>query len=356
MPVRVAVIGSGWADRVLIPAFQAAGLAVVALAGRHRGKTEAAAARHGVAVAVVAWRALLELDVDLVAVVTPPASHVEIGTAVLDAGKHLLIEKPLAVDVAGAQALATAARRHPDLVALVDHQLRMLPARRKARELLAGGAIGEPLVITARVAMDDRIDPTAPWSWWSDAGQGGGMLNAIGSHVLDGIRWLLPDSELRLGGATLGVTYPERTDASGERRRVSADDIASLSFAAGGAVGTALVHGAALDGAVDLLTIRGTAGTLVIDRSLKLYLGARDSALKGYRVQLPDVVPNRFRASGFAAGTVLLGEAIGRAIGDGDTAALAGAATVEDGLAVQTLLDEARGLAAQRHGASDRLG
>jgi hypothetical protein len=107
-----------------------------------------------------------------------------------------------------------------------------------------------------------------------------------------------------------------------------------------------LVHGASLDDPIDLLTIRGTEGTLVIDRSLKLYYGKRDGVLKEYVTQLPKIVPNRFRASGFAAGTVLLAAALRRYLEDGDAAALSPAASLADGLAVQILLDEIRSQAA----------
>ncbi|MEJ2288227.1 MAG: Gfo/Idh/MocA family oxidoreductase, partial [Deinococcales bacterium] len=193
------------------------------------------------------------------------------------------------------------------------------------------------------VANRARVDPTRPWTWWSDASQGGGILGAIGSHVLDSVRWLLGD-EIVLHGATLGRVYPTRVDEEGATRPVTADDIASLTFRAGEVVGTVLLHGAALDDAIDLFTVRGTEGSLVIDRSLKLYYGKRGGPFKEYLTHLPAMVPNRFRASGFAAGSVLFADALRRALDEGDADALADAATVEDGLAVQRVTDRARRL------------
>ena len=342
MALKVGVIGTGWADRVQIPAFQAAGLQVTMIASRDRARAQDVAERHGVAHGVGDWHELLDADVDLVSITSPPTLHAEQAAAALAAGKHVLCEKPLAVDVPQAEAIVAAAEDAPELLALVDHELRFLPVRRKAKELIEAGALGRVLMVTARVATDGRVDPTKPWSWWSDAGQGGGILNAIGSHVIDGIRWLL-DGEIHVQGATLGRVVPTREDDEGEARAVTADDIASVTFSVHDAVGTMLVHAAALDDTLDLLTLRGELGTLVIDRSLKLYFGKRGGPLKEYRTQaLPAIVPNRFRASPYAAGTVLLGDALRRRLDEDDADALAGAATVVDGLAVQRVLESAR--------------
>lgn len=342
MAVRIGVIGTGWTDRVQIPAFQAAGLEVGAIASSDPARAREVAARHGVETSVSDWRELLEMPLDAISVASVPRLHVEQAVASLDAGKHVLCEKPLALDAAQAERLAAAAERNPDLIALVDHQLRFMPVRTKAKELVGAGALGRVLMVTARVATDASVDPSKPWTWWSDAAQGGGILNALGSHVIDGVRWLL-DAEISVQGATLGRVTASRTDRDGEEREVTADDIASVTFSAGDAVGTMLVHGAALDDTVDLLTIRGTTGTLVIDRSLKLYLGKRGGPLKEYRTQaLPAMVPYRFRASAYAAGTVLMADALARRISGDDPEALAHAATVADGLAVQRVLDDAR--------------
>ncbi len=348
MSAKVAIIGSGWSGRVQIPAFQAAGLEVVGLAGRSPDKTKRIAQDYGIPVATTRWQELLELDCQLICVTTPPPLHREQAVSVLDAGKHLLCEKPMALNVAEAEAMVEAAARHDGQLALLDHELRFLPTRRKAKELLEAGAIGRILAVTARVANDSRLEPDVPWSWWSDAAQGGGILGALGSHVFDGIRWLLGDicGEVRVRGATLGRAHKARQDG-GTEREVTADDLASVTFSVGEAIGTALIHGAAGDAPIDLLTFRGTEGTLVIDTSLKLYLSKGRGPLKEYVTTLPGIVPNRFRANPFAAGTVLLAQALAGALEQNSPAALAPAATLRDGLAVQRILDDARRLAAK---------
>ena len=348
MSIKVAVIGTGWAERVQIPAFQAAGLEVVGIAGRDQAKAERIAAEYGIPFFTTAWQALVERECDIISVTTPPTLHHEQAVAVLAGGKHLLCEKPLALNHTQAQAMLAEAQQHPDKFALVDHELRFTPARRKAKELLDAKTIGRILTVTARVTNDMRMDPAAPWTWWSDTDQGGGILGAIGSHVFDGIRWLLEEhtGPIVPHGATLGAVHAERSTPSGERRAVTADDIASVTFRMGDVVGTAIIHGAALDEPVDLLTIRGTEGTLVIDKSLRLYLSKNRGPLKEYVTHLPGIVPNRFRSSPYAAGTVLMAQALADALERDTWEPLKVAASLQDGVQVQILLDEFRRLAA----------
>ncbi len=340
MNVRVGVIGTGWSDRVLIPAFQAGGLDVAMVASRDVARAQAVADSHGVDGATGDWRDLLEQDLDLIVVATPPSFHLEQASAVLESGHNLLCEKPLGLDVGEARRVAEIAAAHPEQLALVDHQLRFTPVRRKARELIRSGAIGRNLVISARIANSQCIDPTRPWTWWSDRSQGGGMLRNVGSHVLDSVRWLTGD-DVVIHGATLGKVFPTLWD-EGQERDVSSDDVASVTFSAGNAVGSMLVHGASLDDAIDIFTIRGTEGSVVIDRSLKLYYGKRGGPLKEFRTSMPSVVPYRFRTAGFDAGCVLLADALRRRFQTGDASVLADAATVFDAVEVHRQLETAR--------------
>jgi predicted dehydrogenase len=349
--VSVAIIGTGWAERVQIPAFKAAGLSIVGIAGRDPKKTRRVAEAHEIPFHTTNWLELLDLDCALISVTSPPMLHREQALAVLKSGKHLLCEKPLALNTAEAEEMAQAARLCPELLALVDHELRFVAARLKAKELLDGGYVGRVLTISARVATDARLDAAKPYTWWSDAARGGGILGTLGSHVLDGIRWLLQDQlgEISIRGGAMGRVHLRRRDHGGAMREVSADDIVSASFTMGEAVGAMLVHGAALTESVDILFIRGSEGSLVIDASLRLYVSKGRNPLKEYVTSLPAAVPNRFRANAFAAGTVLLGQALAEALsGDPPAEGLAirRAATLADGLTVQRLMDEIRRFAA----------
>src|SRR5450759_1608302 len=103
----VAIIGRGWGTRVQVPAFREAGLDVVKVAGRSD------------------WRDVINSpDIDLVTIVMPPATHLEMASAALEAGKHVVSEKPTAMNAGEAEELLAIARRHPSQIAIIDHELR----------------------------------------------------------------------------------------------------------------------------------------------------------------------------------------------------------------------------------------
>src|SRR5439155_9204800 len=116
--------------------FREAGLDVVAITARDAEKTRKAAAELGLT-PFDDWRELIASDVDLVTIVTPPSEHLEMATSALDAGKHVLCEKPTALNASEAERLVEAGRKRPDRIALIDHELRFLPSFRAARERIA---------------------------------------------------------------------------------------------------------------------------------------------------------------------------------------------------------------------------
>jgi len=170
---RIGIIGTGWGARVQVPAFRDAGLDVTGIAGAHRNKTRRVAEELDVK-AYDDWRELIAADdVDLVSIVTPPAEHVAMAIASLDGGKHVLSEKPAALNAREAEQLVDAAQSHPTQLALIDHELRFLPAWRAARERVR--ELGAIRYIEVRYASPSRGDRTREWNWWSDATRGGGV-------------------------------------------------------------------------------------------------------------------------------------------------------------------------------------
>ncbi|HYF64207.1 MAG TPA: Gfo/Idh/MocA family oxidoreductase, partial [Herpetosiphonaceae bacterium] len=218
--MRIAIIGTGWGARVQVPAFRSAGLEIVGLAASNVEKTRAEAERLGVP-AFASWRELLDTEADLVSIVTPPATHREMALAALAAGKHVLCEKPTALDAAEAAAMAEAAAARPGQLALIDHELRFHPAFRAARAALA--EIGPIRHVASSVVGPSRADASRPWTWWSDRAQGGGIWGAIGSHQLDTLRWL--GGEISAVRASLHTFVAERPFEGGARA-VTSDDAA----------------------------------------------------------------------------------------------------------------------------------
>jgi predicted dehydrogenase len=339
--MTIGTIGTGWGARVQVPAFRSAGLAVQALAGSDPAKTTRTAEELGVAFATSDWRALLARpDVALVSIVTPPHLHREMALAALAAGKHVLCEKPTALSAAEAEEMLAAAQARPAQLALIDHELRFLPALRLARQLVAEGAIGPVRLAEARVIGAGRSDAARPWSWWNDAAKGGGILGAIGSHQIDTLRYLLADEVAAAHGLT-AVGVAERPGPDGAPTPVTADDIAAgvLRFGSG-ALATLILSVVASASEPSSLTLYGAAGTLRFSGG-RLLQGDAGGELRDitppHSVRIPDGI-----SGDFPEGTVYLGHALAAALA-GDTAALAPAATFADGLANQRVVDALRG-------------
>ena len=108
----------------------------------------------------------------------------------LEHDKHILCEKPMAMNVAEAREMTERAAGK-NVLALIDHELRFQNGRQKAFEILRSGDIGKIIHAKYNFRNASRGDVNLPWNWWSDETQGGGALGAIGSHVIDSFRWFL---------------------------------------------------------------------------------------------------------------------------------------------------------------------
>ncbi|MCF2531058.1 Gfo/Idh/MocA family protein [Yinghuangia soli] len=159
------------------------------VAGRDAARVETAAARLGWAEASTDWRELLDRDdIGLIDICTQGASHAEIAIAALEAGKHVLCEKPLANTPAEAAAMARAAAKAAEngIVAMVGFNYRRVPALSLARSLVAEGRLGTIRHVRARYLQDWIVDPEHPLVWRLVREQAGsGALGDIGAHIVD---------------------------------------------------------------------------------------------------------------------------------------------------------------------------
>ncbi|WAJ32970.1 Gfo/Idh/MocA family oxidoreductase [Arthrobacter sp. FX8] len=195
--LRVAMIGygfmgaahsQGWrtAPRVFdLPAEPE--MAVVV--GRTADAVADAAQKWGWTESATDWREVIARDdIDVVDIVTPGDSHAEIAIAALDAGKHVLCEKPLANTVAEAEAMAEAAERAAarGVRAMVGFTYRRVPAVTFLRNLIAEGAVGTINQVRASYRQDWLVDPEMPLAWrLQKEHAGSGALGDIGAHAID---------------------------------------------------------------------------------------------------------------------------------------------------------------------------
>jgi predicted dehydrogenase len=346
--VGIGIIGTGFARTTQLPAWRAcAGARLVAVASGHRENAEAAAREFGIPFAASDWREVVAReDVDLVSIVTPPVTHLEMTLAALDAGKAVLCEKPLAMD-AGETARMLARAQETGRLALVDHELRFLPARRRMREMILGGEIGRVRHAKFLFRADSRAVADRPWNWWSDERAGGGALGAIGSHAVDALHWLL-GTHISHVSATLTTHIGERrAEPSGETRRVTTDDEVSmlLNFADGGVaegatgvVAISMVEAGSPEHSVEVF---GTEGALRVSSGGQLSQ-ARVGRGEWSGVESESAPPAEGRRDNeWARGFTVFAREIVAALAEGRTE-VGGAATFADGHRTQLVLDAAR--------------
>jgi predicted dehydrogenase len=185
----VAVVGTGFGCFTHVRALRYAGFEVVALGGRDPEKTATRAQLLDIPHAMTSVAELLAVPgVDAITIATPPATHAALALASIEAGKHVLCEKPLTVDVADGRRVLDAAR-HAGVVHLLGTEFRFDPGQALLARAVRGGAIGTPKLATfiLHVPMLADADSVVP-EWWSSAEQGGGWLAAHGSQVIDQLR------------------------------------------------------------------------------------------------------------------------------------------------------------------------
>ena len=190
MTLRVGIVGCGLIGQKRARALGPAGR-VVACADLDEDRARAAAEHDGARV-FSDWRQLVSLpDVDVVVVATPHDTLAPITLAAVEAGKHVLVEKPAARSPAELKPVIEAAERRRAKVH-VGFNHRYHRSFRKAREIFESGALGELMFVRARYGHGGRIGYDQEWRARPEI-SGGGELIDQGPHLIDLARWFLGD-------------------------------------------------------------------------------------------------------------------------------------------------------------------
>jgi predicted dehydrogenase len=305
-PIRVAQIGLGFAGTHLhLPALRRIRGVKVEVAADPDERTHAAPGSMKV---LSDWREALESGVDAAVVATPPETHAEIAGALLAAGIHVYLEKPLATGLAPAEALVQTVDE-TGLVLRMGYAYRFHPLWRRVKSLVDSGRFGPKLIATGRFTISEE------GSEWNTA-----ILN-VGLHHVDLLSWLLgtaPDSAQATSEGTLVVTWPKGSMLNGKYEAGSPCDqvvircgpqsiaIDRLSGARLQASGMRLGRA----GWIDPALMRAHLSSLGWERSFEYALSSFFGTIKG---KLPDRGPNC--RDGFAM--VAAGEAILRSLESG---------------------------------------
>jgi predicted dehydrogenase len=353
----VIVFGTGFGCLTHVRALRAAGFEVRAIVGRDPERTAERAKRFDVPLALTSADEALALDgVDAVAIATPPATHHALALATAAAGKHVLCEKPFAVDANQAEAMCDAVQR-AGVVHLLATEFRYSPGNALLAQIVRSGKLGDP--IDAQFVLDVPFvasgDAGVP-QWWRDDEQAGGWLGAYGSHVIDQIRTTLGEIESvsaflcirddRLAGADDGFNalFKTASGASVTMRSCARSHAFASSTIVVGSDATAVLEN-------DAVTLHSADGA------------QRLEVPKALEVLPPNPAPTEGLETayelGHTAGTdfgpfTRLGEVMLGLIEGRDVSAWPTPATFYDGLACQRVMDAIRRSSA-RGGAQESL-
>jgi len=278
---------------------------MAALAGRNAEAARAAADTLGWDSVETDWRALLErADIDLIDICTPGDSHAEIAIAALEAGKHVICEKPLANTVEEAERMVAAAEAAAakGVRSMVAFNYRRVPAATFARQLIADGKLGTIRHVRAVYLQDWIVDPQFPLVWRLQKDRAGsGALGDIGAHIVDLAQFMVGDlitgvsaitetfvKERPLPQASAGLSATADS-AQAEMGPVTVDDAALfLGRFAGGALATFEATRFATGRKNALrIEINGELGSVVFDmesmNELQYYDATEPSVTAGFR-------------------------------------------------------------------------
>jgi len=207
-------------------------------------------------------------------IATPPFLHHSMTIAALEAGKHVLCEKPMAKSVAESRDMVKIAER-VGVIAMVNHEFRFVPARARAKELIDEGYIGEPQSASLTIYRSSLNDPNGiPFGWLMEAEKAGGMLGAAGSHHVDALRWWFGEVK-SVAGSVGTMVRRRRLPESTHLAAVDADDnFAILLKFVNGAMATVHYSATAVHDPADQIVLSGSDGMLIVGSHGRL-LGAR---------------------------------------------------------------------------------
>ncbi|MDF2554504.1 MAG: ntdC [Microbacterium sp.] len=298
MTLRVAMIGYGFMGAAHSVGWRQAprmfdlpdDVEMAVLVGRNPDAVATAAAQWGWSEWATDWREVVSRsDIDIVDIVTPGDSHAEIAIAALEAGKHVLCEKPLANTVAEAQAMADAAASAAarGAVSMVGFTYRRVPAATFLRDLIAEGAVGRVQQVRAAYRQDWLVDPGTPLGWRLQKDlAGSGALGDIGAHIIDLTQFVTGQTVDAVSGVVetivserplLGAGTGLSGTAAGGYGAVTVDDVALFTGRLSGGALASFEATRFATGRKNALTIEvsGDAGALAFDledlNSLQFY-------------------------------------------------------------------------------------
>ena len=289
--IRIGVIGTGWGQLQLESFKRAKNCHVVALCDTNLIRLQQVAQAYKIDRTFSDYHKLIASDeIDLVSVASPPDSHQAMTQAAIDTGKHVLVEKPLALNVPDANKLLESAEQKR-IVHAINFEMRFLPALAYCKELIDEQYLGQLHRVDVTMGVEH------PWgergNWLADDTRGGGILMELGSHFIDTLRWWFGDVRAVFAGRRTHfpmVKIPSMDEKTREtilvKKSVTGDDAfwSVLQFASGGEALLNFVTGARHDPGWTI-SAYGSAGSLIVNSGQ--LLGRRDGDREMALLPLP---------------------------------------------------------------------
>ncbi len=257
-PLGVAIIGPGMVANTHVTALRGIPEArITGVYGRNQASAAAFAAKYGLKVFGSYEAALADKDTDIISICLPPGLHVDFGLQAAAAGKHLILEKPMDIDVAKARRLI-AEYRARKLTLAVIFQNRFTPAAQRVKKALDAGLLGRLILGDAYVKWYRSPEYYKSNAWrgtW--AVEGGGALINQAIHTIDLLQWFMGGVK-SLSGMTRTAIHTIETEDLG---------VAAVEFT-GGALGVIEGTTAVTPGYKERIELHGTKGSLTLTGGL----------------------------------------------------------------------------------------
>jgi predicted dehydrogenase len=211
--VRVGIVGTGAISQVVhVPVFsEREDVELVAVADADKHKAEALSRRFQIPLVLDSDALIARDDLDAVVICTPNQFHEAMAIAALEAGKHVFVERPLAITSAGAARVVKAAEKSGTvLIAGMPHRFR--PGVIALRDFIAGGELGD--IYALRGSWMTRLMPGSRHTWRYDRKAGGGALIDLGVPALDLCMWLVGYPRLKRVSCVTSPPSPAVEDAA----------------------------------------------------------------------------------------------------------------------------------------------
>lgn len=307
MEIRIGLIGTGFMGKAHALAYRAARATMadvpearlVALCDTPIARAEDMAAQFGFARATADWTEVVSApDVDVVCITTPNGLHRDMALAAIAAGKAVHCEKPLALTLGDAEAMARAAR-DAGAPTIVGYNYIHNPAVLHAKRLIADGVIGRPVHFRGWVDEDYQAEPELPWTWRATRAEAGlGALGDLGCHLVSLSDQLMGPIDSVLADTQIVHETRPLPGGAGHGTVENEDTASALLRYASGAHGTLCTSRVAWGRKNKLdWEVHGTRGMITFSQErmneLRLYVNEGPKAVQGFRTILtgPDHPP-----------------------------------------------------------------